>query len=49
MIEQGLLLQPRWGTSEDVGKVVAALAVGKFGYSTGQVVMVDGGMTVGRL
>lgn len=49
MIEQGLLLQPRWGTSEDVGKVVAALAVGRFGYSTGQVVMVDGGMTVGRL
>lgn len=49
MIAQGLLLQPRWGTPADVGKAVAALASGRFGYSTGQVVMVDGGLTVPRL
>lgn len=49
LIQQGLLLQPRWGQPDDVGKVVAALVTGRFGYSTGQVVMVDGGMTVPRL
>jgi NAD(P)-dependent dehydrogenase (short-subunit alcohol dehydrogenase family) len=49
MISDGLTLQPRWGTPEDVGKAVAALARGEFPYSTGQVVMVDGGLTVGRL
>lgn len=49
LIEQGLLLEPRWGTPADVGKVVRALVRGDFPYSTGQVVMVDGGMTVGRL
>ena len=49
LIEQGLLLQPRWGTPEDVGRAVRALVSGEFSYSTGQVIMVDGGMTVGRL
>ncbi|MEJ2082760.1 MAG: SDR family oxidoreductase [Acidobacteriota bacterium] len=49
LIEQGLLLQPRWGTPEDVGRAVLALVSGAFPYSTGQVIMVDGGMTVGRL
>jgi 3-oxoacyl-[acyl-carrier protein] reductase len=45
----GLAVQRRWGTPEDVGKAVAALARGDFPYSTGQVVMVDGGLTVPRL
>ena len=49
LIAEGLTLQPRWGTPEDVGKAVAALARGDLPYSTGQVVMVDGGLTVGRL
>jgi NAD(P)-dependent dehydrogenase (short-subunit alcohol dehydrogenase family) len=49
LIEKGLCLQKRWGTPEDVGKVVASLASGNFGYSTGQVIMVDGGMTISRL
>jgi NAD(P)-dependent dehydrogenase (short-subunit alcohol dehydrogenase family) len=39
----------RWGQPEDVGKGVAALASGAFGYTTGQVVMVDGGMTIPQL
>lgn len=39
----------RWGQPEDVGKAVAALASGAFAYTTGQVVMVDGGMTIPRL
>lgn len=49
MIEEGLFVQKRWGEPEDVGKVVASLAVGNFMYSTGQVIMVDGGMTIPRL
>ncbi|HUX20244.1 MAG TPA: 3-ketoacyl-ACP reductase [Spirochaetia bacterium] len=49
MIEGGLLLDRRWGTGEDVGKAVRMLSSGDLSYSTGQVVMVDGGMTVDRL
>ncbi len=49
LFAEGLALQHRWGTPEDVGKVVAALVRGDFPYSTGTVVMVDGGLTVQRL
>jgi NAD(P)-dependent dehydrogenase (short-subunit alcohol dehydrogenase family) len=49
MIEQGLLLQPRWGLPEDVGRAVASLARGDLAYSTGAVLVVDGGLTVPRL
>jgi len=49
MIEEGLCVQKRWGLPEDVGKVVASLVKGDFGYSTGQVIMVDGGLTIPRL
>jgi len=49
LIEQGLMVQQRWGQPDDVGKAVAALAKGGFMYSTGQVIMVDGGMTIPRL
>ena len=36
-------------SAEDIGKAVAMMARGDIHYSTGQVVMVDGGMTVQRL
>ena len=49
LISNGLTIQKRWGTPEDVGKAVLAIASGLLPYSTGQVVMVDGGMTLGRL
>ncbi|MCL5019979.1 MAG: 3-ketoacyl-ACP reductase [Patescibacteria group bacterium] len=49
LIDEGLLLQSRWGLSEDVGKAVAMLARNDLPYSTGQVIMVDGGLTVQRL
>lgn len=49
LIAEGLMVQPRWGLPEDVGKAVAALSTGSFPYSTGQVIMVDGGMTIPRL
>ena len=49
LIEEGLCVQKRWGKPEDVGKVVASLVKGDFMYSTGQVIMVDGGLTIPRL
>lgn len=49
LIANGLCVTPRWGQPEDVGLAVAALARGEFPYSTGQVVMVDGGLTIPRL
>ena len=49
LIEQGLTVQKRWGFPDDVGKAVVALASGGFPYSTGQVIMVDGGLTIPRL
>ena len=49
LISEGLCVLPRWGMPDDVGKAVAALATGNFPYTTGQVVMVDGGMNIPRL
>ena len=49
LIAEGLVPQPRWGEPEDVAKAVYALAKGDFAYSSGQVFMVDGGMTIQRL
>jgi NAD(P)-dependent dehydrogenase (short-subunit alcohol dehydrogenase family) len=49
LLADGLAIQRRWGTPEDVGRAVAALARGDFPYSTGQIIMVDGGLTVPRL
>ena len=49
LIGEGLTIQSRWGEPEDVGRAAAALINGLFAYSTGQVIMVDGGMTIPRL
>ncbi|MGA0558735.1 3-ketoacyl-ACP reductase [Larkinella sp. VNQ87] len=49
LIDEGLTIQKRWGYPDDVGRAVAALARNDFPYSTGQVIMVDGGMTIPRL
>ena len=49
MIGEGLCLQKRWGLPDDIGKMVSALAAGSFPYSTGQVFMADGGLTIQRL
>lgn len=49
LIAEGLLLQPRWGVPEDVAKTAAMMARGDIGYSTGQVVTVDGGLGISRL
>ena len=49
LIREGLLVQPRWGVPEDTGRAVAALVRGELPYSTGQVIMTDGGLTIPRL
>jgi 3-oxoacyl-[acyl-carrier protein] reductase len=49
LISGGLTIEKRWGTPEDVGKIVNALAQGNLPYGTGQVIMVDGGLTIPRL
>ena len=48
-IASGLVPEGRWGTPEDVGRVVAALLRGDVPYATGTVVHVDGGLTIPRL
>lgn len=49
LIKGGLCATKRWGIPEDIGKVVLALAKGDFMYSTGQVFMVDGALTMNTL
>ncbi|MDI1319329.1 MAG: 3-ketoacyl-ACP reductase, partial [bacterium] len=49
LISKGLCVQPRWGLPQDVGMAVASLARGDLPFSTGQVIMVDGGLTIPRL
>ena len=49
LIASGICIQQRWGLPEDVGRVAVAMATGAMPYSTGQVVMVDGGLTIRRL
>jgi NAD(P)-dependent dehydrogenase (short-subunit alcohol dehydrogenase family) len=48
MIAEGLTLQRRWGMPEDIGKAVVMLVDGALAYSTGQVINVDGGLTIER-
>ena len=49
LIADGLSPMRRWGEPADVGGVVAALADGRFHFSTGEVVHVDGGLHIPRL
>lgn len=49
MFENGLLLEKRWGTPDDVGKTVAMLSRGDLPYASGSVLVLDGGMTLQRL
>ena len=48
-IPEGLVPERRWGRPDDVGRVVAALVRGDLPYATGNVIHVDGGLTVPRL
>jgi 3-oxoacyl-[acyl-carrier protein] reductase len=49
LIADGLTLDPRWGTPDDVGRAVAVLARGELSYATGNVFCIDGGLTLARL
>ena len=49
LFENGLAVEPRWGEPADIGKAVTALASGDMTYATGNVFMVDGGLTIQRL
>lgn len=49
LIKGGLVPQRRWGTPDDIGRAVAALVRGDLPYSTGAVIMTDGGLTLPRL
>ncbi len=49
LLEEGLSVQPRWGQPADVGKIVLALVKGLLPYSTGAVIMADGGLSIPRL
>jgi 3-oxoacyl-[acyl-carrier protein] reductase len=49
LIEAGLLLERRWGKPEDVGRAASVLVRGELAYATGAVLVLDGGLTVGRL
>jgi len=49
LIAKGLTPIPRWGTPEDVGRAVAAIARDLLPFSTGEVINVDGGFHLRRL
>jgi len=45
-IAAGLTPIRRWGTPDDVGRAVAAIAAGAFPYSTGAILDIDGGLNL---
>jgi NAD(P)-dependent dehydrogenase (short-subunit alcohol dehydrogenase family) len=49
LIANGLTVENRWGEPEDVGRAVAVLARGELTYATGNVLKIDGGLTIRRL
>lgn len=49
LFAQGAVPQKRWGTADDVGLAVKAILQGSFPFSTGSVIMIDGGLTIPRL
>lgn len=48
-IAEGLVPERRWGSPDDVGRVVAALVRGDLPYASGTVINVDGGLSIPRL
>lgn len=49
LFREGLAVQARWGQPSDVGKIVLAMVKGLLPYSTGEVIMADGGLSIPRL
>lgn len=46
LIADGLTLERRWGTPDDVGRAAAALVRGDIPYATGQILHINGGMLI---
>ncbi|MCA8998413.1 MAG: 3-ketoacyl-ACP reductase [Planctomycetaceae bacterium] len=49
LFSEGLTLDRRWGEPSDVGKAIRVLLDGELPYATGQVLKIDGGMTIHSL
>lgn len=49
LIASGILVQSRWGTPADVASAVSCLVRGDLAYAPGQVISIDGGLTIVRL
>lgn len=49
LIAEGITPIKRWGYPEDIANAVSAFCSGKFAYSTGEVINVDGGFHIQRL
>jgi len=49
LLAEGLTLEPRWGEPAELGRAVGLLVSGELSYATGNVLTVDGGMTLPRL
>ena len=49
LIADGLVPAGRWGEGADIGRIVAALAGGGFGFAMGSVINADGALAVPRL
>lgn len=49
LIADGVTVENRWGQPEEVGHAVAVLARGELSYATGNVLKIDGGLTLRRL
>jgi NAD(P)-dependent dehydrogenase (short-subunit alcohol dehydrogenase family) len=49
LFANGLTVENRWGAPADVGRAVAMLARGELTYATGNVLNIDGGLTLRRL
>jgi len=49
LIAEGLTPIQRWGTPDDIGRAVGAIASDAFPFSTGEVINVDGGFHLRRL
>lgn len=49
LFEEGIAVESRWGTPDDIGNAAAFLATGQLSYAPGQVLVIDGGLTLARL
>jgi 3-oxoacyl-[acyl-carrier protein] reductase len=49
LIGEGLIPQKRWGLPEDIGKAVASISRGDWGFSTGMIFEISGGLNIHKL